>query len=424
MAPGAKITRSLKASPNSSGTASSDPSTTDVIVAGSLAIDLSCDYIQPTANSSSQPQFHTSNPASITQTLGGVGHNVAAALNYLGSSLRLCSSIADDVAGSTALSLLAERGLQTAGIQKRGPGSHTAQYVAVNDAQMQMVLAMADMNILEDTSGDFESLWKSHLDVCKPKWLVVDANWHPSTLRKWLDAAKASKVKVAFEPVSAAKSRRLFPANLQKDAHLAAVPNHSINLATPNALELSSMHDAASEAGLFEREDWWHTIDAMGLSSSGSRDKFVSVTNKTLVDQGAPQQSIRLLPFIPCILTTLGEHGVLLTQLLQPGDERLTRSDAAPYIISRSSTDDGNTNDVVGGVYMRLFPPVETVTSDKVISVNGVGDTFLGVLMAGLTRKEPKGIVELVDVAQRGSVMTLKSKEAVSPEVSTLRGFL
>ena len=420
-APGAKITRLLKPSSNLIGTASRSTNTADVVVAGSLAIDLSCDYIQPpTKDLSSQPQLHTSNPASITQTLGGVGQNVATALHYMDSSLRLCSSVADDVAGSTALNLLAERGLQTTGIQTRDPGSHTAQYVAVNDAQKHMVLAMADMNILEDTSGDFDSLWKPHLDACKPKWLVVDANWHSDTLRKWLDAAKASGVKVAFEPVSAAKSKRAFPAKLPKIVSLAAVPKHLISLATPNTLELSSMHDAANDAGLFEREDWWRAIDSIGLSSSGSRDKLVSVTDNLLVDQGVPQQSIRLLPFIPCILTTLGERGVLMTQMLQPGDDRLTCSDAAPYILSRST--DGN--NVVGGVYMRLFPPVETVSSDTIVSVNGVGDTFLGVLMAGLTKEKPKNIVELVDIAQRGSVMTLKSKEAVSPEISTLRSSL
>ena len=393
----------------------------DVIVAGSLAIDLSCDYIQPsTENLSSQPQPHTSNPASITQTLGGVGQNIAIALHYLGSSPRLCSSIAADVAGSTALKILAEQGLQTAGIQIRGPESHTAQYVAINDAQKHMVLAMADMKILEDTTGDFDSLWKSHFSVCKPKWLVVDANWHPDTLRKWLGAARASGVKVAIEPVSAPKSRRVCSARTRTDSSLTAFPNHLINLATPNELELSSMHDAASDAGLFDREDWWRVINSIGLSSSGSRDKFVSVTNDLLVDRGVPQQSIRLLPFMPCILTTLGEHGVLLTQMLKPGDDRLTNPDASPYILSRST--DGN--DILGGVYMRLFPPVETVSSAEVISVNGVGDTFLGVLMAGLLKEEPRSIVDLVDIAQRGSVMTLKSKEAVSPEISTLRAFL
>ena len=393
----------------------------DVIVAGSLAIDLSCDYIQsPTQNLSTQPQFHTSNPASISQTLGGVGQNIATALYYLGSLPRLCSSIAADVAGSTALNILAERGLQTAGIQTRSPDYHTAQYVAVNDAKKQMMLAMADMTILEDDSPDFDSIWKPHVDICKPKWLVIDANWHSNTLRKWLDIARASGVKVAFEPVSTVKSRRVFSARIQQNTSLAAVPNHLISLATPNALELSSMHDSASDVGLFDREDWWRTINSIGLSSSGSRDKLVSATNDLLVDQGVPQQSIRLLPFIPCILATLGERGVLMTQMLQPGDNRLTCPNAAPYILSRST--DGN--NVVGGVYMRLFPPVETVSSDEIVSVNGVGDTFLGVLIAGLTKEKPKNIVDLVDIAQRGSVMTLKSKEAVSPEISTLQSLL
>lgn len=386
-----------------------------------MAIDLSCDYIPPPTESLvNQPQFHTSNPASITQTLGGVGQNIATALHYLGSSPRLCSSVATDVAGSTALNILTQRGLQTAGIQMMGAEYTTAQYVAINDAQKCMVLAMADMNILEDESGDFDSLWKPHFDICKPKWLVADANWHPSTLRKWLNAANNSGVKVAFEPVSAAKSRRAFSAESEREGRLAAAPNHSISLATPNALELSAMHKAASDAGLFDREDWWRVINSIGLSSSGSREKLVSVTNDALVDQGAPQQSIRLLPFIPCILTTMGERGVLMTQLLRPGDDRLTSPEAAPYILSRST--DGN--DVVGGVYMRLFPPVELVSSDKIVSVNGIGDTFLGVLIAGLTKEKPKNIEVLVDIAQRGSVMTLASKEAVSPRISTLRDLL
>lgn len=419
--PAAEFPPSLKAISDPIRTTSSRADAADVIVAGSLAVDLSCNYIrQPIPNPSSQPQLYTSNPASITQTLGGVGQNVATAIHYLGTSLRLCSTIADDVAGSTALKLLAERGLQTSGIQRKDPRFHTAQYVAVNDAQKNMVLAMADMSILEDTNEDFNSLWKSHFEVCKPKWFVVDANWHPSALRKWLDAAKESGAKIAFEPVSASKSRRVFQNDSQIDVSLAAVPKNLISLATPNALELSSMHDAAADAGLFDREDWWRAIDSIGLSNSGSRDKLVSVTTSLMVDQGLPQQSIRLLPFIPCILTTLGENGVLMTQMLQSGDDRLTSPDAAPYVLSRST--DGN--NVVGGVYMRLFPPVETVSEDTIISVSGVGDTFLGVLIAGLAKEKPRSIVDLVDIAQRGSVMTLKSKEAVNQQISTLQSSL
>lgn len=394
---------------------------TDIVVAGSLAIDFCCDYDPQTgAAVSGQPHLGTSNPASIKQSIGGVGQNVATALHYLNASVRLCSSIADDCAGYTAMQMLAERGLQTAGIQRSISGSRTAQYVAVNDAQKNLVLAMADMDILEDTGGDFDTIWKRQIDECKPKWLVLDANWNPITLRKWLNAAKASGARVAFEPVSTAKSKRIFPPTHRIEATLTTVPNHSVNLATPNSLELESMHEAASSAGAFEREDWWRTVDSIGLSSAGSRDKLVSLTNLSLVDQGVPQQSIRLLPFMPCILTTLGEHGVLMTQLLQPGDDRLTNPIAAPFILSHST--DGS--DVVGGVYMRLFPPIEEVSRDEILSVNGVGDTFLGIIMAGLTKENAKDLADLIDIAQRGSVLTLKSKEAVSPEISILQSAL
>ncbi len=389
----------------------------DVIVAGALAIDVSCNFVpSDDAVISSQPRFHTSNPASISQNLGGVGHNVATALHYMNSSVRLCTSIGDDIAGSTAIDILAKRGLQTCGVQRLSTGSHTAQYVAVNDAKKDLVLAMADMTILQDTDKDFHASWQCHLDTCKPKWLVVDANWDSGTLQGWLKAAKVSGTKVAYEPVSATKSQRIFPRDSGYDIDLAAVPGHLINLATPNTLELFSIHEAANNAGAFEREDWWKVINSIGLPASGSREKLVALTNNALVDQGVPQQSIRLLPFMPCILTTLGEQGVLLTQLLQPGDVCLTSPLYAPYILCRST----NGNAFVGGVYMRLFPPAETVPKDKIVSVNGVGDTFLGVIIAGLTKEHPKNIAQLVDVAQKASVMTLSSRETVSPQISAL----
>lgn len=393
----------------------------DVIVAGSLAIDLSCEYL-PRGNTTlaSQPQPHTSNPASIRQSLGGVGHNVATALHYLGVSVHLCSNVADDIAGSAAVDMLAKRGLSTAGIRTKGAGARTAQYVAVNDAEKNLVLAMADMDILQDQHVDFEEQWKAQIDDCKPKWLVVDANWGPSTIRKWLKAGRRAGAKVAFEPVSGEKSRRIFSGTSANDERLGVVPDNTIDIATPNALELTSMHDAANTAGLFEREDWFQVIDTFGLSSSGSRDKLVSLTNSTLVDHGLPQQSIKLLPFIPCILTTLGEQGVLMTQILGPGDDRLTSPASAPYVLSRST--DGNST--VGGVYMRLFPPVDKIPNNAVCSVNGVGDTFLGVVIAGLTKANAKNIIDLIDIAQKASVMTLNSQESVNQDIARLRSAL
>ena len=389
----------------------------DVIVAGSLAVDYSCDFIPSNdANASDTPQLHTSNPASITQSLGGVGQNVATALHYLNVSVRFCSIVGNDNAGSAAIGMLADRGLDTSGIQKLATGPATGQYMAVNDARKSLVLAMADMFVMQDNGLDFDDCWQTQLDNCKPKWLVVDSTWDPKTLNRWLKAAKASGANVAYEPVSVPKSRRIFNASIGGSDKLAVVPKHLIDLASPNDMELSSIHEAAHTAGSFDREDWWKIIDSIGLPSSGSSDKLVALTNKRLVDQGIPQQSIRLLPFIPCILATLGEQGVLLTQLLRPDDDRLTSPESAPYILSRSTNGDG----VVGGVYMRLFPPVEVVSKEDIVSVNGVGDTFLGIMISGLSTEKPKDIASLIDIAQRGSVMTLKSRDPVSAQISML----
>jgi len=58
----------------------------------------------------------------------------------------------------------------------------------------------------------------------------------------------------------------------------------------------------------------------------------------------------------------------------------------------------------------------EVVKEEEVVSVNGVGDTFLGVLVAGLAQEVPLG-EDLINIAQRASGLTLRSKEAVSPEL-------
>jgi pseudouridine-5'-phosphate glycosidase/pseudouridine kinase len=114
----------------------------------------------------------------------------------------------------------------------------------------------------------------------------------------------------------------------------------------------------------------------------------------------------------------------LVTQLLKAGDPRLTSGKYAPYILSRCNNDTEDTLGV-GGVYMRLFPPSEQVQAADIVSVNGVGDTFVGTLVAQLAKAKAegieKGVEECIDMAQKAAVLTLKSSQAVSPELSALR---
>ncbi|KAL4800044.1 Indigoidine synthase A like protein-domain-containing protein [Aspergillus venezuelensis] len=392
----------------------------DILVAGSLAIDLSCDYV-PAAGQTA-PVLRTSNPAILGQSLGGVGHNVAFASRSLGSSVMFCSVVGDDLSGRAALASLQQEGLPASGVKVLQPssGARTAQYVAVNDATKDLHVAMADMGILHlpAEAFDFDNFWEPIIARTKPQWVVVDANWSPELLSKWVEAANKHGARVAFEPVSTAKSTALFKKSSKTDAAVgesASIPNNTVSLAAPNELELAAMYMAARENGHFDSAGWWHVIDAMGMSSSGSRERLVAMTSAALVDAGVPQQSIQLLPYLPCIITKLGARGALLIQLLKAGDPRLTDPDYAPYILSRSMSID----EIVGGVYMRLFPPAAKLAEEAIVSVNGAGDTLLGAVISGLA--SGRRVEDVVPLAQEASLLTLQSPGGVSPELAQLQ---
>jgi sugar/nucleoside kinase (ribokinase family) len=63
------------------------------MVAGSVAVDLSCDYAGMNGSNDPSPQLHTSNLAHIRQSIGGVGRNVALAAHRVSGDMtvRLCN---------------------------------------------------------------------------------------------------------------------------------------------------------------------------------------------------------------------------------------------------------------------------------------------------------------------------------------------
>ncbi|KAH9837439.1 Indigoidine synthase A like protein [Teratosphaeria destructans] len=376
----------------------------DIFVAGALNVDFSCDFAPQMGSTTISPDLHTSNPATISQSLG--------------------AAIADDLSGQAALNALATTGMSTASIQTlpSDPHTRTSQYIAINDKNKDLHLAMADVSILEHPSltTTFHDTWLPQLQTSKPTHLLLDANWPDPHLARWLHAATQQNLHTTFEPVSTTKATRIF--HLTPPLH--TFPSPTIHLSTPNTHELTAMYTAARETAHLDRPDWWAVIDALGIPSSGARAQLALATTPDLVDQGIPQQTLQLLPFLPTLCTKLGAQGVLLTQILPAHDPRLTSAEHAPYILSRCRNGTEATLGV-GGVYMRLFPPAEEVQGCDVVSVNGVGDTFAGALVAGLARGAGEvRVEELVDVAQRAAVLTLRSRESVSPGLGTLRMLL
>ncbi|KIW73465.1 hypothetical protein, variant 2 [Phialophora macrospora] len=413
-------TPSISSVPESNPTPSTDRQSAqavDVLVAGSLASDTMCDH-QPfhiTAHSTS-PALHTSNPSSISQSPGGVGRNVAMAAHLAGVNVVLASAVANDLAGLSLVDHVVKSGLPATAIRRLSisDGARTAQYVAINDTNKDLVVAMADMSIFSRPELEAADYWTARMEESKPKWVVVDANWSPTILSSIFAAAKACGARIAFEPVSIAKAARLFHKDNYFITSTKVVPDHVVSLASPNHLELSALYNAARDAMMFESEHWWSVIDSFGLSGTRSQDVLVSIAGRELVEQGIPQQCIQLLPFIPNLVTKLGRRGCLLTCLLCRGDERLRRPENAPYVLSTKFSDSD-----LGGLYMRLIPPSTEVDQDHIVSVNGVGDTMLGVAVAGLARG--RTLEDVLPIAQEAAVLTLKSPEAVSPQVRAIQ---
>ena len=395
-------------------------SQSDILVAGSLASDTSFDF-RPTGGSSTvlEPTLRTSNPAKVSQSAGGVGRNVATAAHLAGARVALASAVADDISGEALLSQLNASGMPTSFVKrlKTASGASTAQYTAINNAKKDLAIAVADMSILDRPEFASSEYWQRCIEQAKPKWVVVDGNWSPKTMSTILTEVKTKQLPAAFEPVSTAKAVRLFDKTSPSIKHASCLPHHIVSLASPNAMELEAIHSAAREGGHFESEHWWRTIDSFGIPSAGASDRLAAATSSDLVNQGIPQQAVQLLPYIPNIVTKLGPRGCLLTQVLRPGDERLTGPESAPFVVSRNVD-----SHLVAGVYMRLFPSASVVPESEIVSVNGIGDTMLGVIMAGLVKHMT--LEQVLPVAQEAAVLSLRSKEAVSPDVSKIARLL
>ncbi len=323
--------------------------------------------------------------------------------------------------GDCVLHAVRADGMRMDGVFQPTEGSpRTAQYVALNSVRKDLMFGMADMTIFEELPPSWKETWEAVLRETCPSWIVVDSNWSDEMLHHWLDQGKRSGAKTIFEPVSGPKSARLFPRLSNKGPfEMGLFPDHKVDIATPNQLELATMHQEARDRGYLDSPEWFRIIDSLGMPTAGTQIRILRASSKRLVKKGVPQQAIQLLPFIPCIVTTLGEDGVLLTMLLDADDWRFSLPAARKYIVSRSNLDDKK----VRAVYMRHFAPPKVLDANKgeIAGVNGAGDTFLGALVAKMAKDAECPVENAILFAQEAALLTLQSSNSVSERLSSLK---
>lgn len=333
----------------------------DTIVVGSVALD--------TISKLDTYHMNDSNPGSTRTSIGGVGHNVSLATHYTGGKIRFVSIIGDDLTGKSLKNMI-----EVDNTLFEKPGS-TASYTSIHDTTGELVIACADMKIIET---DFSHDIIQELDRYKPKNVVLDCNLSVDTLQKIINHASCNLV---IEPTSVVKSKRI--GELKLNVH------ESIELITPTINELESIYETLESREMFD-DEWFEIIDSLELYRI--RDILQGGMIKKLYDQGIVQKAFKLIPFFNNIVIKLGKEGVLCIGNTQ--SKFLQTKSQFPF-------------------YIEYHPIPEQNENLQIVNVTGAGDTFLGALMSNLHLP----LKEAIHKSQLCSGLSITSEDAINSQI-------
>ncbi|MDP6765671.1 MAG: carbohydrate kinase family protein [SAR324 cluster bacterium] len=178
----------------------------------------------------------TSNPVTSEVSPGGVARNVAENLARLGCKVGLLSTFSDDLEGNWLLDHLNSAGVDVSP-SLIVPGRKSGSYTALQDAEGEMLLAMADMELADSMSvGHLQKSWNA-LGI--PDAVFLDTNFPEPVLNWVIEQCLQGGLELHVDPVSVPKSRKL-PNSLK-----------GIHTLQPNLDELESL----TGKSLSKRED-------------------------------------------------------------------------------------------------------------------------------------------------------------------------
>lgn len=299
----------------------------------------------------------TSNPASCTESDGGVGRNIAETVGRLGGKPLLYSAVGNDSRGRALL----DRLKKDCGVDMPEntisviDGCHTATYVAVLDHEGDLHVACADMDVHGRIEPPPESVLKD------ASVLVMDSNPSLKVLRKTAQQAHRYGVKVIWEPTSAPKA-----AVLARDDEFMAC----LSYATPNFDELTTV----------TRDN----LDIEVPKLSSGRD--ISANETKVLKDLCTDVLERMDKHKAGLLVTLGEAGVFLATKT---DEKYS------------------------------FQHLPAKANDVVMNATGAGDSFTGAFVHALA--DGKTEVDAVSLGLEAASKSLACADrAVPPTLSEL----
>ncbi|KAJ3799899.1 indigoidine synthase A-like protein [Lentinula aff. detonsa] len=391
-----------------------------LLVLGAAAVDISAKAFEAASNSA----LGSTVPGNITVSLGGVARNIAEASHRVSpkDSVLLVSPIGDDSFGQLLTQESENHGMRTDGLLLQ-KDQRTAVCNMIMDSQGGLTTGIADMAILDKAQLEIKAI--ELIEQMKPTVVVMDGNCSSEVISTVAGLCTRHGIKVLrSEPTSVVKSTRILKA-VETTISSSTSP---IDFISPNLIELQEIFAVANEKDLFAKPEYWTALDNFSLTSRYRMDlEHLSRQNASdedpsegtlsfLLDQGLAQMAVKLLPFFRHIVIKCGDRGVIVAMRQNPTSAwRSEQSNIKRrYVLNHSDTDT---------IVLSHFPALPV---KDLVNVTGAGDSFVGVLSSCLVQQlnafnSRKSLTQVIEMAQRASVLTLCSPFAVSPELSNLK---
>jgi pseudouridine kinase len=235
-----------------------------IVAVGGANVDWSCRVDAPV-------RLGTSNPGTLTRAFGGVARNVACNLARLGVPVALCTAVGKDSAGDALLRDCEAAHVDVALVQRLDAATGT--YVATLDADGELVVAVAAMDIVERLTPECIAGLEPRL--AQAELIFADANLPAESLVTLGEIAARHGVPLVLDPVSTRKAVRLRP------LLAAGLP---VFLLTPNRDELGIL----IERDVATASDFENTAEA--LRGQGVENVLVALGTGGAYLAGAKQR--------------------------------------------------------------------------------------------------------------------------------------
>ncbi|KAJ2786895.1 hypothetical protein GGI15_001164 [Coemansia interrupta] len=353
-----------------------------LLVIGGSAIDVTAQI--STDLETQKPLAATSYPGTVLTSVGGVGQNIARAAHFLGADTVFVSAIGHDAYGKTVKYALQDIGMDTTYLQYPGENARTAVYNALHSQSGDLVAAVADMDINGMISAQ---QIQEVISKVSPTVVGLDGNISILATSTAISAAMQTRSCILFEPTSVPKCTVVLSAlSFIKRSEMVVDVSRLVHIITPNQLELQRMAEVALELALIESAPLAETVHEMA-----ERHYMLEATML--------RDALTLFPLFPIQIIKLGEKGAAI---VSPSPQNPT----TPIIRS-----------------------IRPLKPSLIINSNGAGDSMVGAILASLHSRKvsvssdgyldmaPQDIDTVVSRAQKASILSLESSQAVSEKL-------